>query len=93
MIEDDLDQMSSDGTDEPDEYAARAFTQLKEERAALDCARKLLEELRQKASVEAVAEAKRKTLMENANITFGANNHGFQTGIINGSVSGLTFGR
>ncbi|KAH7386066.1 hypothetical protein BKA66DRAFT_440710 [Pyrenochaeta sp. MPI-SDFR-AT-0127] len=91
-IEQDLDQLRGDNTEQVDECSARALRQLREKRTALDCSCRLLEMLRQKASAEAVAEVTSKIQEQTISITFGDNNKGFQTGIINGAVSGLTFG-
>lgn len=66
--------------------------QLEEERAALGCSRGLLETLLLKAREDAVAEAASRKQKQSITITFGNTNRGFQTGIINGGVSGLTFG-
>ncbi|KAL6154528.1 hypothetical protein ACJQWK_01932 [Exserohilum turcicum] len=73
------------------EDKAGALRQLEEERKALDASRKLLDELLSKAQEEAVAKAAGPQ-SHSPSISFGNQNSGFQAGMINGSVSGISFG-
>lgn len=72
------------------EDKAGALRQLEEERKALDASRKLLDELLSKAQEEAVAKAAGPQ-RHSPSISFGNQNSGFQAGMINGSVSGISF--
>jgi TolA-binding protein len=68
------------------------FQQLEVEREALAASRQLLTELLSKSQEDAVAKA----MVENSNgatrVAFGNQNSGFQAGVINGGVSGISFG-
>jgi hypothetical protein len=82
------------GQDEED--VRNAVQQMEEERAALDCLRKLLETLlpkaREDAVVEAASKSQKRVNHRSTTMTFGSNHNGFQAGIINGGVvSGLNF--
>jgi lipid II:glycine glycyltransferase (peptidoglycan interpeptide bridge formation enzyme) len=65
--------------------------QLEEDRKALGESRKLLEELLAECH-ETVFQAASESHARTTTVTFGSHNSGFQSGIINGGVSGLTFG-
>jgi len=69
-----------------------AVKQIEEERAALDCSRELLKELLSKAREDVIARAARESQDRSTRVTFGNKNSGFQAGIINGSISGISFG-
>ncbi|KAF2807031.1 uncharacterized protein BDZ99DRAFT_422403 [Mytilinidion resinicola] len=66
--------------------------QVEEEQAALSCSRKLLEELLSKAREDVIAKAASESQERLTRVTFGNNNSGFQVGIINGPISGISFG-
>lgn len=68
-----------------------ALRQLEEELKAVKVSQKLLNELLSKSQEEAVAKAAGNQRGATT-ITFGAQNSGFQAGIINGGVNGNTFG-
>lgn len=68
-----------------------ALRQLEEERKAVDASRRLLEELLSKAQEKAVAKAAGNG-GGSYTVTFGDQNSGFQAGVFNGGVSGLSFG-
>lgn len=89
---DDGQKTTDDDQKTTDDDLSTSIKHLQEERAALDVSRKLLEELRLKASEEAVAQAKRKLFPYNATVTFGGNNSGFQAGVVHGGVQNMTFG-
>jgi nitric oxide reductase activation protein len=76
---------SADGKDE-------MLRQLEEERKALNASQKLLDDLLAKSQEEAVAKAAAGNQNNSTTITFGNQNSGFQSGIINGGVSGISFG-
>jgi len=75
----------------PAEGKTEALQQLKEELEGVKASQKLLSELLLKSQEEAVAKAARSQIGSSA-VTFGAQNSGFQAGIINGGVSGTSFG-
>lgn len=68
-----------------------AVRQLEEELKAVKASQKLLNELLSKSQEEAVAKAAGNH-SHPTTVTFGAQNSGFQAGIINGGVSGMSFG-
>ena len=87
--------LSSDEEEEPTGFKVNrpeALRQLEEERKAIDASRRLLEELLEKAKEEAIARAAASNQGGSHTVTFGDHNSGFQTGVINGTVSGLSFG-
>ena len=87
-------ELSSDEEDETmsAQCKAEVLQRLKNERDALDASRKLLQELLAKSQEESVAKAALGSQNNSTTISFGEKNSGFQAGIINGAVSGLTFG-
>lgn len=74
------------------EGKVETLRQLEEERKALELSRKLLEELLSKSQEEAVAKAAAGNQGGSTTVIFGNQNSGFQSGVINGPVSRLTFG-
>lgn len=85
--------LSSDDDEaaESKEGKTETLRQLEEEVKGVKASQKMLEELFSKSQEEAVAKA---ALNQSGSITvtFGAQNSGFQAGVINGGVTGLTFG-
>ena len=73
------------------EGKTEALRQLAEELEGVKASQKLLSELLSKSQEEAIAKAagNQSGLIR---VTFGAQNSGFQAGIINGGVSGTSFG-
>jgi hypothetical protein len=73
------------------ESKADALRQMEEERKALSVSRKLLDKLLLKAQEDAVVKA---AANQNCStrVTFGSQNSGFQIGISNGPISGISFG-
>jgi hypothetical protein len=69
-----------------------ALRQLEEERKALNASRKLLDELMSKSREESIAKAAVGYNSVSTRVTFGNCNSGFLAGVVNGGVSGLTFG-
>ncbi|RYP55593.1 hypothetical protein DL771_012347 [Monosporascus sp. 5C6A] len=68
-----------------------ALGQIKEEQAALNASRKLLKDLL--SSMQRVdVGVGRGDQNQQVQVTFGSNNSGFQGGVINGTISGITFG-
>ena len=74
------------------EGKTEALRQLEEELKGVKASQKLLGELLSKSQEEAVAKAAGNQ-GGSTTLTFGAQNSGFQAGIINGGVSGTRFGR
>lgn len=74
------------------EGKTEALRQLEEELKGVKASQKLLGELLSKSQEEAVAKAAGNQ-GGSTTLTFGAQNSGFQAGIINGGVSGTSFGR
>jgi membrane-bound lytic murein transglycosylase B len=75
-----------------EEDMRNAVKQIEEERAALGCSQKLLEELLSKTRDDVIARAASESQKRSTEVTFGNNNSGFQAGIINGPISGISFG-
>lgn len=75
-----------------EEDITNAVKQIEEERAALGSSRKLLEELLSKAREDVIARAASENQNRSTEVTFGNNNSGFQIGISNGPISGISFG-
>jgi len=75
-----------------EEDITNAVKQIEDERAALGYSRKLLEELLSKAREDVIVRAASESQKRSTNVTFGNNNSGFQAGIINGPISGISFG-
>jgi hypothetical protein len=71
---------------------ADTLRQNEEERKALNVSRKLLDELLLKAQEDAVAKAAVEKQNHSTQVTFGGHNSGFQIGISNGPISGISFG-
>jgi hypothetical protein len=99
VLESKLEELSLSSDDDeaagPKEGKAEALQQLEEERKALQVSRMLLDELLSKAQEEAVAKAAAKSQDSSTTVTtatFGNQNSGQQTGIINGGVHGAVFG-
>jgi len=69
-----------------------AVEQVGRERTALDSSRKLLQELLSMTQEEAIAKAARESLNRSTEVRFGNQNSGFQIGISNGAISGISFG-
>jgi hypothetical protein len=70
----------------------KALERIKEEQTALDSSRTLLQELLSKAREEVVSRAASESQNRSTQITFGNQNAGFQIGISNGPISGISFG-
>ena len=77
--------------DTPAEGKSEALRQFEEELKGVKASQKLLSELLSKSQEEAVAKAAGNQ-SSSTTVTFGAQNSGFQAGIINGGVSGTSFG-
>lgn len=96
LLEDRLEELnfSSDDEEETRSVEDRTDTlrQFNEERRALNTSKKLLDDLLSKASEEAIVRAATGNQSGFNTITFGNNNSGFQAGVINGTVSGISFG-
>jgi hypothetical protein len=95
ILENKVEELNLSGDDEEaagTEGKAEALRQLEEERKALNASRKLLDELLSKSQEEAVAKAAARSQSSSTTVTFGNQNSGFQAGIINGAVSGISFG-
>jgi cobalamin biosynthesis protein CobT len=69
-----------------------ALEQIEEERIALDSSRKLLKELLSMTREEVIAKATSESQNRSTQVTFGNQNSGFQIGISNGPISGISFG-
>ncbi|KAF5876255.1 uncharacterized protein Bfra_002658 [Botrytis fragariae] len=91
--------LSSDDDDDDDDETVEfregkieAVRQFEEELSGMKASQKLLYQLLSKSQEEAVAKA---AGYQNGltTVTFGSHSSGFQAGIINGGVSGTTFGR
>jgi hypothetical protein len=73
------------------EGKTEALQQLEEELKGVKASQKLLSELLLKSQEEAVAKAAGSQI-SSTKVTFSAQNSGFQAGILNGGVSGISFG-
>ena len=95
VLESRLEEMNLSDDDEevatPAEGKTEALQQLEEELNGVKASQKLLSELLSRSQEEAVAKAAGSRIVS-ATVTFGAQNSGFQAGIINGGVSGTSFG-
>jgi ABC-type phosphate transport system auxiliary subunit len=69
-----------------------ALEQIRGERTALDCSRKLLQELLLKIRDELIPRATSESQDRSPIVTFGNTNNGFQIGVSNGPISGISFG-
>ena len=92
-MENKLEELNLSGDDEEAarsrEGKTEALRQLEEELVAVKASQKLLNELLSKSQEEALAKAQ----SHSTTVKFGNQNSGFQAGIINGGVSGISFGR
>lgn len=75
-----------------EEDKAEALLQLENGRKAVKLSQKLLEDLLAKSQEEAIAKVVGNQSGPNT-VKFGNQNSGFQAGTINGTVSGISFGR
>jgi hypothetical protein len=75
-----------------EEDIRNAVKQIKEERATLGYSQKLFEELLLKISDDIIARAANESQQRSTKVIFGNNNSGFQVEIINGPISGISFG-
>jgi hypothetical protein len=95
VLENKVEEMNLSDDDEevatPAEGKTEALQQLEEELKGVKASQKLLSELLSKSQEEAVAKAAGSQI-GSSTVTFGAQNSGFQAGIINGGVSGTSFG-
>ena len=91
-----LEQLNISGDNEVEaesaENSADVLKQMEEELKALSASRKLLGELLSKAQEDAVAKAATENPSRFTTVTFGPQNSGFQIGISNGPISGISFG-
>jgi TolA-binding protein len=96
VLENKLEELNLSSDDEevsgPQEGKVEALRQLEEERKAAIASRRLLDELLSKAQEEAVAKVAAKNQGNSTTVTFGNQNTGFQAGVINGGVTGTSFG-
>ncbi|EMR84638.1 hypothetical protein BcDW1_6707 [Botrytis cinerea BcDW1] len=101
VLENKLEELSlsSDGDDDETvefrEDKTEAVRQFEEEFLGMKASQKLLTQLLSKSQEEAVAKAAgyQNGSTTVSSVSFGSQNSGFQAGIINGGVSGTTFGR
>lgn len=77
--------------DEEDEESAES--QLLEEAEALKAAQSLLPALLARLESGKLEEMERQSRRTNTNVSFGDQNNGFQIGVNDGSISGVTIGR
>jgi hypothetical protein len=77
---------------ESTENRSDILKQIEEERTALNASRKLLGELLSKVQEDAVAKAAMDSQTRSTTVTFGTQNSGFQIGVSNGPISGISFG-
>jgi hypothetical protein len=82
------DQIKAQSTED----MAKALKQIEEELKALSASRNLLGELLSKAQEDAIAKAAAERQTGSTTVTFGTHNSGFQAGVINGPISGISFG-
>lgn len=74
------------------EDQADAIRQIEEEQKALRASRKILDELFEKMQDEKIEKAAAESQSGSTSVTFGNQNSGFQIGVSNGSISGISFG-
>lgn len=95
MLEHKVEEMNLSDDDEevaiPAEGKTEVLQQLEEELKGVKASQKLLSELLSKSQEDAVVKAAGDQ-SGSTTVTFGAQNSGFQAGIINGGVSGTSFG-
>jgi hypothetical protein len=70
----------------------KALERIKEEQIALESSRILLQELLSKAREEVLSRAASEGQNRSTQVTFGDQSAGFQIGINNGPISGISFG-
>lgn len=70
----------------------KALEQIKEEQIALSSSRNLLQQLLSMAQEEVTSRAASESQSRRTQATFGKQNAGFQIGISNGPISGISFG-
>ena len=100
MLENKVEEMNLSDDDEEmatlAEGKSEALRQLEEELKGVKASQQLLSELLSKSQEDAVAKAAgNHTHSQSGSITvtFGDNSSGFNAGIFNGGISGLSFGR
>jgi hypothetical protein len=95
VLENKVEEMNLSDDDEevatPADGKSEALQQLEEELKGVKASQKLLGELLSKSQEEAVAKAAG-SQSGSTTVTFGAQNSGFQAGIIHGGVSGISLG-
>lgn len=95
VLENKVEEMNLSDDDEEvattAEGKTEALRQLEEELKGVKESQKLLNELLSRSQEEAVAKAAANQI-GSTTVTFGAQNSGFQAGLINGGVSGMNFG-
>ena len=95
MLENKVEEMNLSDDDKevatPAEGKTEVLQQLEEELKGVKASQKLLSELLSKSQEDAVVKAAGDQ-SGSTTVTFGAQNSGFQAGIINGGVSGTSFG-
>jgi len=91
-----LEELNTAGEDqikaESTEDMAEALKKIGEELKALSSSRNMLGELLSKAQEDAIAKATAERQTGSTTVTLGTHNSGFQAGIINGPISGISFG-
>jgi hypothetical protein len=97
LLENRVEEMNLSDDDEematPAEGKTEALRQLEEEIKGVKASQKLLNELLSKSQEEAVVKAAGSQSQSGSiTVTFGDNSSGFNAGIINGGVSGISFG-
>ncbi|KLJ12784.1 hypothetical protein EMPG_12234 [Blastomyces silverae] len=79
------------GDIEDTEIRANVLRQIEEEHKALSASRKLLDELRVKVQEDVLVKAAGEKQNRSTHLVFGNQNSGFQIGISNGPISGISF--
>lgn len=92
VLENKFEELNLSIHNEKAEGTVEALQQLEEERKGLDTSQRLLNELLDKSQEEALAKAAPRSHSGSTTITIGTQNSGFAAGIINGGVSGISFG-
>lgn len=87
-----VEETTQDDETEGDELEG-AQTQLEEELAALKTSQALLQELLSQLKPGETEKAAGEDGKGNTNVSFGAQNSGFQVGVSHGAISGITFGK
>jgi DNA-binding transcriptional regulator GbsR (MarR family) len=85
-----LEELNTASDNQVQEKRADILNTVEEELRALSASRKLLAELLSKVQEDAVTKAAAEP--GSTTVTFGAQNSGFQAGVINGPISGISFG-